>query len=75
MVAKLGEPCPKVRLSQDRMPIELLTQLCVRNFYFREKFVAPIGASQRQEIEQKRTSLLRSKQIYGGSLEHEAVLI
>jgi len=24
--AKLGEPCPKVRLSQDRMPIEPLTE-------------------------------------------------
>jgi hypothetical protein len=30
--AKLGEHCPKVRLSQDRMPIEPLTQQqsCVR---------------------------------------------
>ncbi len=24
--AKLGEPCPKVRLSQDRMPVEPLTE-------------------------------------------------
>ncbi len=24
--SKLGEPCPKVRLSQDRLPIEPLTQ-------------------------------------------------
>jgi len=28
--AKLGEPCPKVRLSQDRMPVEPLTQQLAR---------------------------------------------
>ncbi len=54
-LAKLGEPCPKVRLSQDRLPIEPLTQqqswvggkrkafgdYYIWEYYVREKFMAP----------------------------------
>jgi hypothetical protein len=41
---KLSEGCPKVRLSQDRMAIFGIVTLLygsIRDFYVREKFVAP----------------------------------
>jgi hypothetical protein len=52
---KLGEPCPKVRLSQDKLPVEPLTQqqyfwiftfgiftiFGIQDFYVWEKFWAP----------------------------------
>jgi hypothetical protein len=45
---KLGEHCPEVRLSQDRMPIDpekilkiFWGDYYVRDYFDREKFVAP----------------------------------
>ncbi len=45
--SKLGKPCPKVRLSQDKLPIEPLRKshyigwdFYVRDYFVREKFVA-----------------------------------
>jgi hypothetical protein len=40
---KLGEGCPKVRLSQDRMAIfSQIRNFYIRDCFVREKFMAPI---------------------------------
>jgi hypothetical protein len=36
--SKLGEPCPKVRLSQDRLPIEPFA--CMKSYVRRERHKA-----------------------------------